>query len=94
MQDVGSFLHQVQESWTTHCSQMVLIRNVFLYMDRTYVRDTQDVKPLWCVKYMRIRTHTHAQLKEHCRPQPQPALSLFLLLSDFSAWCTLQGYGH
>lgn len=67
MQDVGSFLHQVQESWTTHCSQMVLIRNVFLYMDRTYVRDTQGVKPLWCVKYMRIRTHTHACIRTRTR---------------------------
>lgn len=34
-----AFLAALQKAWVAHCEQMVVIRNVFLYLDRTYVRD-------------------------------------------------------
>lgn len=35
----AAFLSSLQKVWAAHCEQMVVIRNVFLYLDRTYVRD-------------------------------------------------------
>lgn len=37
--DPAAFLASLQKVWAAHCEQMVVIRNVFLYLDRTYVRD-------------------------------------------------------
>lgn len=49
MQDAAAQLASAAAAWSTHCSQVLLIRNVFLYLDRTYVRETAGVQPLWCV---------------------------------------------
>jgi cullin-4 len=49
MQDARTFLTRMQEAWSTHTSQMLMVRNVFIYLDRTYVRDSQGVKSLWDV---------------------------------------------
>ncbi|KAI9012912.1 Cullin family-domain-containing protein [Gaertneriomyces semiglobifer] len=40
-------LKTVCDSWTAHCRQMRLIRNIFLYLDRTYVLQTSGVRSLW-----------------------------------------------
>lgn len=42
-----ALLEAVQSTWSAHCSQMVMVRNVFLYLDRTYVRDTPGTRSLW-----------------------------------------------
>lgn len=34
------FLQQVQRLWADHCEQMLTIRSIFLYLDRTYVLAT------------------------------------------------------
>jgi hypothetical protein len=46
-QDVPTFLSAFNSVWTTHCSQVLMIRNVFLYLDRTFVRDTPGTRSLW-----------------------------------------------
>lgn len=50
---------------------MVMIRNVFLYLDRTYVRDTPGTQSLWCVARAPLThtlTRTHAQTSVHPHP--------------------------
>lgn len=48
-QDPAAHLGAVQSTWALHCRQTVTVRNVFLYLDRTYVRDTAGARPLWDV---------------------------------------------
>jgi len=38
-QDTAAFLGNVAATWAAHCTQLVVIRNVFLSLDRTYARD-------------------------------------------------------
>ena len=48
-QDPSVFLSCVEKAWSDHCDQMGLIRNLFLYLDRTYVLQTASVTSLWYV---------------------------------------------
>ncbi|KAL1924121.1 uncharacterized protein VTP21DRAFT_7156 [Calcarisporiella thermophila] len=41
------FLKTVKNYWLDHCRQMVLIRSIFLYLDRTYVLQTSGLSSLW-----------------------------------------------
>lgn len=45
--DDAVFLVKATGQWASHCEQVVVIRNVFLYLDRTHVRDTPGARPLW-----------------------------------------------
>ena len=45
-QETVAFLASVSQAWSTHCSQLIMIRNVFLFLDRTYVRDTAGAQPI------------------------------------------------
>ena len=38
-QDAAAFLGNVAATWAAHCTQLVVVRNVFLPLDRTYARD-------------------------------------------------------
>lgn len=40
-------LKQLDNCWTDHCDQMLLIRSIFLYLDRTYVVPKCSVRSLW-----------------------------------------------
>lgn len=37
------FLQLIQSSWLDHCAQMLIIRGIFLYLDRTYTIQTSNV---------------------------------------------------
>eukprot|EP00761_Pharyngomonas_kirbyi_P014490 gb/GECH01014520.1/.p1 GENE.gb/GECH01014520.1/~~gb/GECH01014520.1/.p1 ORF type:complete len:769 (+),score=194.98 gb/GECH01014520.1/:1-2307(+) len=45
--DSESFLTNLKNIWEDHCEQMILIRNIFLYLDRTYVMQNSSVRSLW-----------------------------------------------
>jgi len=45
--DQQLFLEQVDYIWTNHCDHMRTIRNIFLYLDRSYPLQTTGVRPLW-----------------------------------------------
>jgi cullin-4 len=45
--DPASFLAKVEKLWSTYCSQLSLMRAVFLYLDRTFVPSASGLKPLW-----------------------------------------------
>lgn len=41
------FLKRMNEKWRSHCDQMLMIRSIFLYLDRTYVLQTPQVLSIW-----------------------------------------------
>ncbi|KAF9150333.1 Cullin-4 [Linnemannia schmuckeri] len=42
-----SFLEHVHRAWTDHCRQLIMIRSIFLYLDRTFVLQTLGVSSIW-----------------------------------------------
>ncbi|KAJ6252859.1 cullin-4a [Anaeramoeba flamelloides] len=42
-----NILEEILNIWNDHTSQMVLIRNLFLSLDRTYVQEELDIPSLW-----------------------------------------------
>ncbi|KFH62257.1 Cullin 4 [Podila verticillata NRRL 6337] len=42
-----SFLEAVHTAWSDHCRQMVMIRSIFLYLDRTFALQTLGVSTIW-----------------------------------------------
>ena len=45
--DPGVFLRMLNDCWTAHCRQMILIRSIFLYLDRKYVLQNAGVASIW-----------------------------------------------
>jgi cullin-4 len=41
------YLKKVNECWQSHCQQIIMIRSIFLYLDRTYVLQNPTVKSIW-----------------------------------------------
>jgi len=59
------FLSFVEDCWKDHCSQMLTVRSIFLYLDRTYVIQTQGVASLWDMGLGLFRSHLaqHAEVE-------------------------------
>eukprot|EP00743_Colponemidia_sp_Colp-15_P004129 GILK01004457.1.p1 GENE.GILK01004457.1~~GILK01004457.1.p1 ORF type:complete len:721 (-),score=162.74 GILK01004457.1:108-2270(-) len=55
--DYEAFLGLVDATWQDHCSQMLTIRSIFLYLDRTYVLQTVNVRSLWDMGLQLFRQH-------------------------------------
>ncbi|XP_057545194.1 cullin-4-like [Amaranthus tricolor] len=45
--DLVVFLSLVEKCWQDLCDQLLMIRGIALYLDRTYVKQTPNVKSLW-----------------------------------------------
>ena len=45
--DPGIFLKMINDCWQSHCQQMILIRSIFLYLDRKYVLQNAAVMSIW-----------------------------------------------
>ncbi len=58
--DPAAFLEHIGRCWDDHCSQMLLIRSIFLYLDRTYVLANPNVRSLFDMGLHLFRTHLHA----------------------------------
>lgn len=41
------FLKKMNECWQSHCRQMIMIRSIFLYLDRTYVLQNSGISSIW-----------------------------------------------
>ncbi|KAK6746388.1 hypothetical protein RB195_012475 [Necator americanus] len=41
------FMKAIENLWSDYCQQMILIRNVFLYLDRTFILENIDESPIW-----------------------------------------------
>lgn len=46
-EDLVVFLSLVEKCWQDFCDQMMMIRGIALYLDRTYVKQTPNVQSLW-----------------------------------------------
>uniref|UniRef100_A0A8W8IR20 Cullin N-terminal domain-containing protein n=1 Tax=Magallana gigas TaxID=29159 RepID=A0A8W8IR20_MAGGI len=51
------FLKNVDGCWQAHCRQMIMIRSIFLFLDRTYVLQTSSVMSIWDMGLELFRTH-------------------------------------
>ena len=49
MADVHSFLEHVDKLWLSHCEHMLVIRNIFLYLDQSYTLNCPSRKSIWDV---------------------------------------------
>ena len=45
--DAVAFLSQMLKVWQDHCSQVLTIRSIFLYLDRTYVISSSTVRSIF-----------------------------------------------
>ncbi|KAK5965471.1 hypothetical protein GCK32_014218 [Trichostrongylus colubriformis] len=41
------FMKAIENLWSDYCEEMILIRNVFLYLDRTFILENIDESPIW-----------------------------------------------
>ncbi|XP_060516323.1 cullin-4B [Cylas formicarius] len=41
------FLKKMNETWLAHCNQMIMVRSIFLYLDRTYVLQNSNILSIW-----------------------------------------------
>ncbi|XXG66039.1 hypothetical protein AAC387_Pa05g3594 [Persea americana] len=55
--DLVVFLSLVEKCWQDLCDQMLMIRGIALYLDRTYVKQTPNVYSLWDMGLQLFREH-------------------------------------
>lgn len=64
------FLKKMNETWQAHCNQMIMIRSIFLYLDRTYVLQTPNIASIWDMglelfrKYILLNTLVQTRVVE------------------------------
>ncbi|RLU23086.1 hypothetical protein DMN91_005364 [Ooceraea biroi] len=51
------FLKKMNECWQSHCRQMIMIRSIFLYLDRTYVLQNPGISSIWDMGLHLFRLH-------------------------------------
>ncbi|XP_015188193.1 PREDICTED: cullin-4A-like isoform X1 [Polistes dominula] len=51
------FLKKMNECWQSHCRQMIMIRSIFLYLDRTYVLQNPTISSIWDMGLHLFRLH-------------------------------------
>ncbi|XP_075481912.1 LOW QUALITY PROTEIN: cullin-4-like [Primulina tabacum] len=56
-EDLVVFLSLVEKCWQDFCDQMLMIRGIALYLDRTYVKQTPNVCSLWDMGLQLFRKH-------------------------------------
>ena len=79
--DHSLFLSSLSSIWHSHCTQMLTLRSIFLYLDRTFILHQQTVHSLWdmglqlfCRHFMADSTATKGQVEAKSR-----AALLFLI---------------
>jgi len=51
------FLKRMNACWQSHCQQMIMIRGIFLYLDRTYVLQNPTIHSIWDMGLDLFRHH-------------------------------------
>ncbi|XP_046995069.1 cullin-4A [Schistocerca americana] len=51
------FLKKMNECWQSHCQQMIMVRSIFLYLDRTYVLQNPTIHSIWDMGLDLFRQH-------------------------------------
>nr|XP_061795990.1 cullin-4B-like isoform X1 [Nerophis lumbriciformis] len=52
-----SFLKRINRCWLDHCRQTIMIRSIFLFLDRTYVLQSSLLPSIWDTGLELFRTH-------------------------------------
>jgi len=55
--DYQHFLKKLDDCWQSHCRQMIMVRSIFLFLDRTYVLQNQSVSSIWDLGLDLFRNH-------------------------------------
>lgn len=55
--DVNMLLEAVHQLWQDHCEDMLAIRMIFMYLDRTYVMQTPHVASIWDMGLNQLRAN-------------------------------------
>ncbi|XP_078265425.1 cullin-4A isoform X2 [Rhinoraja longicauda] len=55
--DSSLFLKKINKCWQDHCRQMIMIRSIFLFLDRTYVLQSSMLPSIWDIGLELFRTH-------------------------------------
>lgn len=64
------FLKKMNETWQAFCNQMIMIRSIFLYLDRTYVLQSPNISSIWDMglelfsKYILVNTLVQTRIVE------------------------------
>ncbi|OIT05418.1 cullin-4 [Nicotiana attenuata] len=56
-EDLVVFLSLVERRWQDFCDKMLMIRGIALFLDRTYVKQTPNVRSLWDMGLQLFRKH-------------------------------------
>lgn len=51
------FLKLMNDCWQAHCRQMIMIRSIFLFLDRTYVLQNASISSIWDMGLDMFRIH-------------------------------------
>ncbi|XP_069603296.1 cullin-4B [Ranitomeya imitator] len=57
------FLKKIDKCWQDHCRQMIMIRSIFLFLDRTYVLQNSMLPSIWDMGLELFRTHITSDQK-------------------------------
>ncbi|NWU94020.1 CUL4B protein, partial [Upupa epops] len=57
------FLKKIDKCWQDHCRQMIMIRSIFLFLDRTYVLQNSMLPSIWDMGLELFRTHVISDQK-------------------------------
>jgi len=55
--DYEQFLKLIDDCWQNHCRQMIMIRSIFLFLDRTYVLQNSSILSIWDMGLDLFRQH-------------------------------------
>lgn len=55
--DYEQFLKLIDTCWQNHCRQMIMIRSIFLFLDRTYVLQNSSILSIWDMGLDLFRQH-------------------------------------
>lgn len=87
-----AFLKYMDACWSQHCRQMLLIRSIFLYLDRCYVLTQPDVEvsSIFDMGLQQFRCHLAAQPQVRSRAVLLSLSLIPYMLEDTAAIMTLQ----
>lgn len=51
------FLKLMNECWQAHCRQMIMVRSIFLFLDRTFVLQNPSISSIWDLGLELFRSH-------------------------------------
>ncbi|KAL6282644.1 hypothetical protein ACE6H2_013573 [Prunus campanulata] len=89
--DLVVFLSLVERCWQDLCDQMLMIRGIALYLDRTYVKQTPNVRSLWDMGLQLFRKHL--SLSPEVEHKTVTGL-LRLIEKESLSLCTMMTYAY